>query len=177
MFVENGMRTSIMASKRRRRARPWLSLVVTLAFSTSVGCHSVGDATNDYFDWGGRNFTSNPGSLIPYYLGFGVFFVAGLPLDIFSWIATGIGWSGGEGDAYRSCALAPSILLGTSGGILLGAPFFPFGLPWWDPESATQDQPPRRDGSATPDSSVPADPSVPLDPKDPGNMPAGGGAR
>ena len=73
---------------------------------------------------------------------FGAFFIAGLPL-IFSWVATAIGWPEGRGEDYQGSALAPSMFLGTTGGVLLGAPFFPFGLPWWDPDR-TDDEAPKK---------------------------------
>ena len=124
------------------RRAPRLPLAALLAVSLSLsGCRSVGRAANGYLDFGGRTFTTNPVSVLPYFLGFVPFFVAGLPLDLITWIMASIAWDGTKDEDYRACALSPSYFLGTTGGILLGAPFFPFGLPWWDPEREDDEAP------------------------------------
>lgn len=171
-----------MLDRRPGRLIPLL-LATTLALS---GCRATGRAANSYFDWGGRTFTTNPGSVVPYCIGFGAFFIAGLPLDLVSWIMTAIAWPDGRGEDsdYQGSALAPSIFLGTTGGVLLGAPFFPLGLPWWDPERPDTDPPPEK--APPPREPVPAprnEPTAPppgpapREPADPGDIPAGGAPR
>jgi len=162
--------------QRRRSVR--LAAFGLAALIALSGCRATGRAANRYFDWGGRVFTTNPGSVVPYCLGFGAFFIAGLPLDLFTWIATAIGWPEGRGEDYQGSALAPSIFLGTSGGLILGAPFFPLGLPWWDPDREDTDPPPGAPAPAPPAAPAPDDksappPPPPRDPKDPGEIPAG----
>jgi hypothetical protein len=121
---------------RPRRARVRAPLALAVALALAPGCRATGETANGYFDWGGRVFTTNPGSVAPYFVGFGLFYIAALPIDLFTWIATAIAWPSGSGEDYQGSALAPSIFLGTTGGVILGAPFFPLGLPWWSPEEA-----------------------------------------
>jgi hypothetical protein len=171
-----------------------VTAALALALGAS-GCRATGRAANAYFDWGGRTFTTNPFSVAPYIIGFVGFFLAGLPLDLFSFIATGIGWSESEGEDYQGACLAPSIFLGTTGGVLLGAPLFPFGLPWWTPHgddsgasSSDSTSPPadsgappasskKGDGTVAPDASAASDPPpnrAPRDPREPSeDAPAG----
>jgi hypothetical protein len=157
-----------------RRTRPLVALVLTAALGLQ-GCRAVGHTSNGYFDWGGRTFTTNPASLVPYCLGFTVFFIAGLPLDLFSWIGAALAWPEGRGEDYQAAALAPSIFLGVSGGTLLGAPFFPLGLPWWNPDRDDAETP----SSTPPPASQPAPTtnapktSEPLPAYDPNEGPAG----
>lgn len=142
---------------RRSRSR-LVGLALALALSLSPGCRATGEAANGYFEWGGRTFTTNPGSVAFYFVGFGVFYVAGLPLDLFSWIATLVGWPDGAGEDYQASALAPSIFLGVTGGALLGAPFFPFGLPWWigsDDDEPAKSRPAAPPGQAPPSQESP----------------------
>jgi hypothetical protein len=152
------------------------TLVLALAAS---GCRATGRAANAYFDWGGKTFTTNPVSVAPYFLGFICFFIAGLPLDIFTWFGTSLAWHEGSGEDYQNAALSPSVFMGVSGGVLLSAPFFPFGIPWWNPN--------REDAEAPPPPSAPAPPATsadkatePLpadDPRDSGGAPAGAPGR
>ncbi|MBI3726653.1 hypothetical protein HY251_22230 [bacterium] len=126
-------------------------MAVATALACAIGgCRATGHAANSYFDFGGRTFTTNPVSIFPYCLGFGLFFIAGLPLDIFSAIATATFWSEGVGEEHQAAALAPSIFLGVSGGIILGAPFFPFGLPWWNPDADDEPTQAPKDGAREP---------------------------
>jgi hypothetical protein len=152
-----------------RRAPRSLVLLTALAIALG-GCRATGRTANDYFDWGGRTFTTNPGSILPYFIGFGAFFVAGLPLDLFSLVATAIGWPEGAGEDYQGSALAPSLFLGTTGGLLLGAPFFPLGLPWWEPDRDDSEAPPAKAAALTPadGTSTKAE-----NPNDPDTAPAG----
>ncbi len=163
---------------RRRLRLATLGLTLTLALG---GCRATGRTANSYFDWGGRTFTTNPISFIPYWLGFIPFFIAGIPLDLITWPMAAIGWPEGKGDDYVACALAPSFFLGTTGGILLGAPFWPLGLPWWDPEredhEAPKDEPKRKDTPApiapTHEAPGPSAPEPSAPDRDPGDIPAG----
>lgn len=115
-----------------------MGLTLTLALS---GCRATGRTANGYFDWGGRTFSTNPVSALPYWLGFLPFFIAGIPLDLITWAMTAIGWPEGKGSDYTACAMAPSFFLGTTGGTLLAAPFWPLGYPWWDPEREDDEAP------------------------------------
>ena len=161
-------------SNRRPKLVVNVALVVALGLS---GCRSVGKTANEYFDWGGRTFTTNPASVDPYCIGFGAFFIAGLPLDLFSWIGTSIAWPEGRGEDYQGAALGPSIFMGTTGGALLGAPFWPFGLPWWNPdredaEAPASEEPKKKEAPMGPKDEAPA-PARGTDPTDPGEIPAG----
>jgi len=154
------------------------SKVATLILAASLGlagCRATGRGTNAYFDWGGRVFTTNPISMVPYFIGFVSFFVAGLPLDLFTWIGTEIAWPDGAGEDYQGAVLAPSICMGTTGGTILALPFFPFGLPWWNPDRDDSESPTQ--AAAAPDkqpAEVPADTSLPgPSGPDPGEVPAG----
>jgi hypothetical protein len=155
-------------TKRSRRAS-LAALPLATALAVAPGCHYVGKGANDAFEWGGRVFTTNPGSVAPYFMGFGLFFVAGLPLDLFSWVATSIGWNDGSGPDYQASCLAPSIFMGVAGGTILGLPFFPFGLPWWDPDDSAPDpEPPKQpveSKKAEPSRETPASSAKPAAPE------------
>jgi hypothetical protein len=158
------------------------SRVATLLLAASLtlgGCRATGRAANSYFDWAGRTFTTNPVSVAPFFVGFVVFFTAFLPLDLFSAIAAGVGWPEGQGEDFQSCALAPSVFMGTTGGVILGAPFFPFGLPWWNPDRedetpAAKPEPPRDEPrKESPRDQTKTDETPPIVGPDPGDTPAG----
>ncbi len=173
-------RTTLFSVAVSRRCRSSVATLLLASSLTLGGCRATGRAANAYFDWGGRTFTTNPVSVAPFFVGFVLFFGAFLPLDIFSAIAAGLGWPEGQGEDFQSCALAPSVFMGTTGGVILAAPFFPFGLPWWNPdgedaeatapkaEPASEEprNPPAKDRART-------DETPPIVGPDPGDTPAG----
>ncbi|MEZ0228518.1 MAG: hypothetical protein ACAI25_07815 [Planctomycetota bacterium] len=158
--------------------RPARLAVVALTLSLGLSaCRATGTAADGYFEWGGRTFTTNPVSCVPYYLGFVPFFIAGIPLDLITWIMTGIGWSNGSGPIYNASCMSPSIFLGVTGGTILAAPFFPFGLPWWDPEREDHEAPldePKKKPQPAPEPVAPSTVApAPTRERDPDEIPAG----
>jgi hypothetical protein len=151
--------------------RGLLVLLVVAVLFVSTGCPSVGRTAYHYFDWAGETFTENPVSMVPFTLGLVIFFIAGLPFDLFSWPITAIAYPDEDKrhdtEKYWSCAFAPSMFLGTSGGILLGGIFYPFGIPFtpsdksWDDERPRDDQPlSEPPGGSSPPAKAPKDDST-----------------
>lgn len=124
-------------------ARKLVCLVLVLAVLVAMpGCVATGKTAYSYFNWAGETFTANPVSMVPFTLGLVVFFIAGLPLCIISWPISAIAYPTAEKKAdpepyYAACA-APAFFLGTSGGVLLGSIFYPFGIPFL-PDKAEKD--------------------------------------
>ena len=60
------------------RRPPGLALLTALAFAiaTAPGCVALGRATNDAYTWSSATFTPNPASVLPWFLGFGLGFIA-----------------------------------------------------------------------------------------------------
>lgn len=127
-----------------------LLLIVVLVFVP--GCVSFGRASWNAFDWAGSVFPPNPVSIGPYWVGFVLFAIVGLPLDLISWPATALFFPDEKDEPSREfywfSALGPSVFLGVGGGTLLGAIFYPFGLPFmgekkdWNDEKAPSDDVP-----------------------------------
>ncbi len=120
--------------------RRLLCVILILAVLLGTGCPSVGRTAHRYFDWGGETFSPNPVAVFPYIFGLIVFFIAGLPLDVISWPIAAVVYDDAEKQSdegrYWFAAGSPSIFLGTSGGVLLAAPFYPFGIPFIPDDAA-----------------------------------------
>jgi hypothetical protein len=138
-------------------------LLVTAILVATPGCVATGKTAYGYFNWAGTTFTENPVSMVPFTIGLVVFFIAGLPLCLFSWPASLIAYPKAEKSAdpepYYACCAAPSFFLGTTGGILLGGIFYPFGIPFtpgnaekdaWEKEPAPEGPLPPPPGGSSP---------------------------
>jgi hypothetical protein len=110
-------------------------LLLVGCLSLGPGCRGLGVATSDAYGWGNRTFAPNPVAQVPYAVGFGLGFVAGLPLCLLSWPLTVLFYPDEDGGEFSlSASTAPSQLLGTGLGTLLGVPFYPLGIPWLPPD-------------------------------------------
>ena len=100
---------------------------------------------------------------MPYWTGFVLFAVVGLPLDLLTWPATALFYPDAKPDLSREfywfSALGPSVFLGVGGGSVLGGILYPFGIPFmgdandWNevrPPSDDEPLPPPPGGSAPP---------------------------
>ncbi len=127
-------------------------LILVLVFVP--GCVTFGRASWSTFDWGGSTFSTNPASFVPYMVGFVLFAFVGLPLDLFSWGATALFFPDEKEEPSREfywfSALGPSIFLGTGGGTILGAFFYPFGLPFMSEEKSWNTEKPPSDDEPLP---------------------------
>jgi hypothetical protein len=101
-----------------------------------MGCTSVGRGARRGYEWSGETFVENPVSLGPYFLGLGVGALVAAPLCLISWPLTELSYpeSGSEDDRGFAAA-APSAWLATGLGTMLGAVFYPLGLPFSDSEA------------------------------------------
>ena len=153
-----------MTTRRRRAAALALALGLALA-SVPPGCVSVGRASWKAYSTTGEWFADNPAAWIPYWIGFGIFGIVCSPLDLISWPLTLIFFPDEKEEPSREfylfSAISPTILGGSGGGTLLGAIFYPFGMPfmksegektWNDAKPAPEDQelPPPPGGDAPP---------------------------
>ncbi len=134
----------------RLRVALLLLLIVVLIFAP--GCVAWGRASWDAFDWAGSVFPPNPASIVPYWVGFALFGLIGVPLDLISWPLTALFFPDEKDEPSREfywfSALGPTVFLGVGGGTLLGGIFYPFGLPFmgddddWNKKKAPSDDEP-----------------------------------
>jgi len=134
----------------RKKKALLVLLIVVLVFLPA--CVPWGRASWDSFDWAGSVFPPNPVSVVPYWVGFVLFAIVGVPLDLLSWPATVLFFPDEKDEPSREfywfSAFGPSVLLGVGGGTVLGAVFYPFGLPFmsekrtWNDEKAPSDDDP-----------------------------------
>jgi MFS family permease len=125
-------------------------LICTLIFFP--GCVAFGRASWNAFDWAGSVFPPNPASLVPYWFGFVLFGIAASPLDLVSWPLTALFFPDEKEQPSREfywfSVFGPSVFLGVGGGTILGAIFYPFGLPFmseqkdWNEAKAPSDDEP-----------------------------------
>jgi hypothetical protein len=130
-------------------AKKALVVLLILVLIFVPGCVAWGRASWNAFDWAGAVFPPNPASVVPYWVGFVLFAIVGLPLDLVSWPATALFFPDEKEQPSREfywfSALGPSVFLGVGGGTILGGIFYPFGLPFMGPESDWNRQPPPPD--------------------------------
>lgn len=115
---------------RRRRVPLFVCLLLVLS-----GCRATGRLSDAAYSWGAATFAPNPISVLPFFGGLGIGFVAALPLCLISWPLSLILYPADEEEFFLSAALSPSVLLGSLTGTALAAPLYPLGLPF-EPEEA-----------------------------------------
>lgn len=145
--------------------RRLVETALLLALLQPAGCASWGRASYKTYDTCGAWFADNPVAWIPYWVGFALLGIAVSPLDLISWPLTIAFFPGEEQEPsrefYAFSAIGPSIFVGAGGGALLGAIFYPFGMPfmksasdkgWNDAKPVPEDQdlPPPPGGDAPP---------------------------
>ena len=124
---------------RRRPVRLALALALGLACAS---CHSSARFANNSYTWTSATFSPNPVASIPYYVGLVSGFVAGLPLCVLSWPLSLVLYPD-HGEFMISASLGPSMVTGAFVGTVLGAPFYPFGIPWLPDEHPVPVEEPR----------------------------------
>ncbi len=138
----------------RSRSAKVLLVLLVLVLVFVPGCVTLGRASYASYDWAGSVFPPNPASLVPFWIGFVLFGVVGLPLDLITWPFTALFFPDDKEEPSREfywfSALAPTIFLGVGGGTLLGAIFYPFGLPFMGDKDDWNNQKPPGDDEPLP---------------------------
>ena len=132
-----------------------LVLVLVLVLVFVPGCVGIGRASYNAYDWAGSVFPPNPVALIPFWIGFVLFGIAGLPLDLLSSPLPIVFFPDEKQDPSREfywfAALSPTVFLGAFGGTILGGIFYPFGIPFMgDKDDWNSKRPPADDEPLAP---------------------------
>lgn len=114
--------------------RPLL-IILALSATLSSGCASVGRGGKATYEWSAATFTENPASIAPSFVGLGVGAIAASPLLLLSWPGTAIALPADADDEDRIWGtLAPLGYVGGALSTVLGGIFYPFGIPFMNPE-------------------------------------------
>lgn len=133
----------IQRSGPRRLA---ILLSLALLLPGAAGCTTISHGARDTWSFAGETFPENPASIVPFFIGLGLGCIVALPLNLISWPSAELFMgddANEEGDKIFAI-FAPQGYLGAGVGIILAAPFYPFGMPFMeegDPEDDWNDEP------------------------------------
>jgi hypothetical protein len=138
-----------------RRSARLSAAALAVALTLPQGCTTWGRASYKTYDTCGAWFADNPAAWIPYWVGFGLLGIAVSPLDLISWPLTAIFFPSDKEEPSREfylfSAVGPTVFAGAAGGTLLGAIFYPFGMPFMKSEKDWNDaKPPPEDEQLPP---------------------------